>query len=60
MRKNVKLVLCEVNNQFSKDVYEVKKLVNTTKYSIGEHIDKMLVEDMIKRHNHYTVEIVKS
>jgi len=58
MRKNIKLVLCEVHNQFGTEVYEIKKLVNTVEYSIGEHIDRKLVKDIIRR-NHYTVEIVK-
>lgn len=60
MKKNVKLVLCEVNNNFNEHVYEVKRLVNTVEYSIGEYIDVSVVQDIIDNAKNYTIEIVAS
>jgi hypothetical protein len=60
MKKNVKLVLCEVNNNFNEQYYEVRKLVNTVEYSIGEHIDVSVVQDIIDNYKDHTVEIVAS
>jgi hypothetical protein len=60
MKKNVKLVLCEVNNNFNEQYYEVRKLVNTVEYSIGEHIDVSVVQDIIDNYKDHTVEIVSS
>jgi hypothetical protein len=60
MKKNVKLVICEVNNDFNERYYEIKKLVNTVEYSIGEHIDVSVVQDIIDNGKNYTIEIVAS
>jgi len=60
MKKNVKLVICEVSNDFNERYYEIKKLVNTVEYSIGEHIDVSVVQDIIDNGKNYTIEIVAS
>lgn len=59
MRKHkpVKVVLVQCDGSLTGEAFEVKKLVNTIEFSVGELIDIDYVRDLIKDKN-ITVEIV--
>lgn len=57
MKKNMKLVLRPSNNSFHGEAYEIKKIVNSVDFVIGELIDREYVEDLIAS-KRWTVEIV--
>lgn len=56
MKKNMKIVLRPSNSHFG-EAYEVKKIVNSVDFAIGELIDTEYVTDLINSKN-WTVEIV--
>ena len=59
-KKPVKIVLCEPPSSFCQEnVFEVKKVINTLKVKVGEHVDENLVRDWIKNHENWTIEFVR-
>lgn len=57
MKKNMKLVLRPNNSNLTGEAFEVKKIVNSIDFAIGELLDREYVEDLIATKN-WTVEIV--
>jgi hypothetical protein len=57
MKKNMKIVLRPNNSSFC-EAFEVKKIINSADFAIGELIDREYVDDLINTKN-WTVEIVE-
>jgi hypothetical protein len=56
MKKNMKIVLRPSNSHFG-EAYQVKKIVNSLEFVVGELIDTEYVADLVAS-KHWTVEIV--
>lgn len=56
MKKNMKIVL-RPNNSHLGEAYEIKKIVNSLDFVVGELIDAEYVADLVES-KYWTVEIV--
>lgn len=59
-KKPVKIILSDTTSKpCDPNKFEVKKVTNTLKVKVGDHVDEHIVSDWIKNHDNWTIEFIR-